>query len=377
MTRPLTARQDLVLPADIEAWEDPFGHTRPSLALLADRGVAGRVSVVMPCYNSAAYLSEAIESVLTQDHPDVELIVVDDASSDDSLAVAQRYGDRATIVSRGARGGACAARNDGLERASGERVLFLDADDYLLPGVLGELLGAAEPGVTVFGEFEALGRKLLPTASSRMRGWGTMEPLEFMLRKGLPLFGPVHERAAVYRAGGFDESLKQAQEKDLHIRLVLEGVVFQATDIVSAVQRMHDSPNRLTNCDWTQTDPLRHLDLSLHWLRLVGARVAPEELPRYRKATADRLLDAARRAVDWDAPDLAHTYLAAITRLFPEYRFGSMAALAGGPGSNLGSRVILGTTAPQRFARTVTTRGKAVAVRLASMIGRGGRREAT
>lgn len=92
----------------------------------ASRTVAGLVSVIVPAYEAEEFLAEALESALAQDHPSMEVIVVDDGSSDGTADVARAY--PVTLVQR-ANGGPAAARNSGLERARGEFVTILDADD--------------------------------------------------------------------------------------------------------------------------------------------------------------------------------------------------------------------------------------------------------
>lgn len=89
---------------------------------------APRVSVILTCANAAAYVGEAIESVLAQSRRADELIVVDDGSDDDSVAVIQRFGAALTSVRQDALGVA-AARNRGVLQASGDIVAFLDAED--------------------------------------------------------------------------------------------------------------------------------------------------------------------------------------------------------------------------------------------------------
>jgi glycosyltransferase involved in cell wall biosynthesis len=89
------------------------------------------ISVVIPCYNQARFLGEAIESVLAQSHARFEIIVVDDGSTDNTVEVARRYRDVRCVSQRNQ--GQGAARNEGLKHASGEFVVFLDSDDRLLP----------------------------------------------------------------------------------------------------------------------------------------------------------------------------------------------------------------------------------------------------
>ncbi len=90
------------------------------------------VTVIIPTYNHAAYLPDAVESALAQTHPDVEVIVVDDGSTDESAGVIAAYRDRVTAIFQG-NGGMASTHNTGFAASSGELVIFLDADDALLP----------------------------------------------------------------------------------------------------------------------------------------------------------------------------------------------------------------------------------------------------
>ena len=87
------------------------------------------MTVMIPCYNQARFLGEAIESVLSQSHPDF-VVVVDDGSTDNTSEVASSYGQVRLI--RQENRGLAAARNRGLSEARGEYVVFLDSDDRLL-----------------------------------------------------------------------------------------------------------------------------------------------------------------------------------------------------------------------------------------------------
>src|SRR3712207_4601210 len=92
------------------------------------------VSIVIPCYNQAHFLGEAIESVLAQTYPHFEVVVVDDGSTDNTEAVAARYPGVRCI--RQENQGLAAARNTGIRRSNGSYLVFLDADDRLLPNAL-------------------------------------------------------------------------------------------------------------------------------------------------------------------------------------------------------------------------------------------------
>jgi len=113
------------------------------------------VSVVVPCYGQAAFLPEAVGSVVVQTYPRWELVVVDDGSPDDTAAVAERLigsePDCAIRLVRRENGGLPAARNTGIEAAAGEYVVCLDADDRLTSGYLAACVGAleADPEISI------------------------------------------------------------------------------------------------------------------------------------------------------------------------------------------------------------------------------------
>lgn len=95
-----------------------------------------KISIVITCYNYEKYIKTSIESVLNQDYANKELIVVDDVSSDSSRDIISRYDDRLVAVFHKENKGHGGAFNSGFAATSGELVIFLDADDYLLPGAL-------------------------------------------------------------------------------------------------------------------------------------------------------------------------------------------------------------------------------------------------
>ena len=104
------------------------------------------ISVVVPIYNVAEYLNECIDSILAQDYKTIEVILVDDGSTDDSKKICKEYAKKYSFVHviHQKNAGLSAARNRGLSVAKGEYICFVDSDDYLLPGYLSELLKAAK-----------------------------------------------------------------------------------------------------------------------------------------------------------------------------------------------------------------------------------------
>ena len=92
------------------------------------------ISVIIPCYNHGKYLSKAIGSVLAQSHRPIEIIVVDDGSTDNTQAAAAHYPEVKYIYQHNQ--GPSAARNTGIDQSSGDFLVFLDADDWLLEDAL-------------------------------------------------------------------------------------------------------------------------------------------------------------------------------------------------------------------------------------------------
>lgn len=144
----------------------PGGHRTPLATCLGTRLWRTRaetpaVSVVIPCFNQAHFLVDAIRSVQAQTTPSCEIVVIDDGSSDNTSEIAQQLG---VTCHRQNNAGLARARNEGLRRTRGEFVVFLDADDCLLPHAIDtalELFRANPAAAAVFGQYtmiDALGR---------------------------------------------------------------------------------------------------------------------------------------------------------------------------------------------------------------------------
>jgi glycosyltransferase involved in cell wall biosynthesis len=167
-----------------------------------------RLSVIVNNYNYAGFLAQAIDSALAQRHPAAEVIVVDDGSTDDSRAVLDRYAGRVTAVLQ-PNGGQAAAINAGVRAARGEIFVFLDADDWMLPGRLAavEAAFAAKPAAAL------VYHRLQPTRSDgtpvmkaipRTLGAGNLVPR--MVRSAgwwdFPLTSALAVRRAAWDAAG-------------------------------------------------------------------------------------------------------------------------------------------------------------------------------
>jgi glycosyltransferase involved in cell wall biosynthesis len=197
------------------------------------------VAVVIPCFNQAHYLAEAIESVLVQSAPAAEVVVVDDGSQDNSFEVAGRY-ERVTRMRQPNRGVA-AARNAGWRATSSEALVFLDADDRLLPEALAvgaEALGRRSQVAFVSGFSRDIGDDGRVIA-------GLRQPLvsqDHYLRLLEDCFiwsgsSIVYRRSALQAAGGFDESLGAADDYELYLRLARRFPIFCHETVVTEYRR--------------------------------------------------------------------------------------------------------------------------------------------
>ncbi len=187
------------------------------------RARGARVSVVIPCYNAARTLAQAVDSALAQTHPDVEVVIVDDGSTDESATVAARYGTRVRVVRQPNRG-LSAARNAGVEAATGTYVTLLDADDVLLPECLARRVALldAEPQLGLvagwFREIDVDGAPIERTPELR-QVWREAPFRQAVRRNWGPPVGWTFRRDAYFRVGGFDPLLRSCEDWDFVIRV--------------------------------------------------------------------------------------------------------------------------------------------------------------
>lgn len=141
-----------------------------------------KFSIVVTCYNYDRYVAGAIESALAQTHPDTEVIVVDDGSTDNSPQVIRLYEERVRSI-RQSNQGHIAALNAGYAQSTGELVLFLDADDLISPTAASECVAAWQPGAAkvqfdlaiINGAGEDLGRRFCNFPESYDAGAARLE----------------------------------------------------------------------------------------------------------------------------------------------------------------------------------------------------------
>jgi glycosyltransferase involved in cell wall biosynthesis len=189
------------------------------------------VSIIIPCYNTAQWIGAAIESCLAQTYRPIEIIVVDDGSTDDSVSIVQQFGDT-VILETGPNRGGNHARNRAFELASGRYIQYLDADDFLLPEKIARQVSFLdETGAdVVYGDWRHLHH--LPDGRIEyedIKISGHHDDILYTLLTGwwVPINSLLYKREVVEASGGWDTTLKALQDKDFQITLALSGATYR------------------------------------------------------------------------------------------------------------------------------------------------------
>lgn len=183
------------------------------------------ISIIMPCYNEGLNLSKSIESVFNQTFNDLELIVVDDGSTDNSLEILNTYQKRrpALRICSQSNSGAGPARNKGLKLAKGELIAFLDADDYWHQECLFRLykkLKASPKAAIVYCGWQNVGlgeNNSKPFVPKDYEGPNKIEDLLISCR--WPIHAALTRRQAIDEVNGFDETWSSCMDYDLWLRI--------------------------------------------------------------------------------------------------------------------------------------------------------------
>jgi len=215
-----------------------------------------KVSVIIPAYNCARYIAEAIDSVLAQTYQDFEIIVVDDESTDGTGEVVRRYGDRVRYIRQKNRGPS-GAKNTGIQAARGEYVSTLDGDDLWMPERLEKLVPLLDQQPElgfVYGDCYRIDEtpdRIQPRTAFQIhggarRGW-VLERL--VMVNFVPSQSVLIRRRALDTVGLFDESYRIGEDWDLWLRLAARYPVDFIPDVV-AMRRQH-AQNITNNSDVT------------------------------------------------------------------------------------------------------------------------------
>ena len=228
-------QQDIYSLTQIPGWQELMVHTLKTKK--------PRVSIIIPAYNSAKYLLEAIESVLNQTYADYEIIVIDDGSTDNTSKVIEPCLQHIRYFQQENQG-VSAARNRGLDLARGELIAFLDADDIFMPYKLEEQVAVfdAQPEVGIVnsgfriikedGEFV--------TDVERWREIPDLTPEIWLLHKPVLPSAMMFRREWFDKVGGFDCRFFSSEDVEITLRMVAKGCQATWLPKITVYYRRHD-----------------------------------------------------------------------------------------------------------------------------------------
>lgn len=270
-------------------------------------GKRPRVSVFIPLFNYGHFLHECVESVLTQDGVEVDVLIIDDASTDDSLSVARAIAardSRVRVIANERNLGMVATMNKGLWALEGEYLVKLDSDDMLTPGALARAtaLLEAHPSVGLaYGFPVTFNESPPPPARTRVRSWTVWSGhdwLRIRCRKGSNcIYQPevVMRASALHEAGKYRAEFGHAPDFDMWLRLATVADVGRINGAHQGYYRVHPASWQRTMSDFYLRDMEQRRAIFASLFR-ESAGLVPD---------ADRLSLLARRAIANNALDRA------------------------------------------------------------------------
>lgn len=188
------------------------------------------VSIIIPCYNAEKWIGKCIDSALAQTYKPIEIIVVDDGSSDTSLSIIEKYGNKIRCVSY-PNGGPGVARNRGLQISKGKYIQFIDADDYISPMKVKEQVEFLELSNQdiIYGDWchQVYNDNNTIKSSDYITHQSTKDMIYYVFSNNTIHIGScLYKRQVIEKISGFDESLRIAEDYDFSVRLTLSGAKF-------------------------------------------------------------------------------------------------------------------------------------------------------
>jgi glycosyltransferase involved in cell wall biosynthesis len=262
------------------------------------------VSIIIPCYNAIYWVQEAVESCLCQTYPNIEIIVVDDGSTDGSLEVLRHYLPRIMLETGPNRGGSI-ARNRGFALSKGQFIQYLDADDYLEVDKIARQVEFLEvtQADAVYGDWRY--RRHLPDSSlsylDKIQVTGVQRDIVASLLSfwGAQINGGaiLYRRQVVDQVGGWDETLRAAQDTDFLTSVALSGAKILYQPGCDFVYRKYGAVTVSTSslCRWLES---MRISLTKSEVALAGSGRLTEE---YKAALAVGYFEVARACYSFDA----------------------------------------------------------------------------
>ena len=303
------------------------------------------ISVIMPCYNAAPYVEEAIECVLQQSYRQVELVIVDDGSNDESVEIIARLAagnpGRITVLHQ-TNSGPYAARNRALAHARGNFIAFLDADDYWHPDALNQLHAALAETLAdaAYCGWQNVGEAAGNTPPYVPPDYAAADAVALFLHScPWPINGVLLRRQLVDTLRGFSERLPTAMDYDLWLRmLAMQPKVVRVPEVLAFYRRYPRGDAHIPR--WRQVfdaisvrehfvrhhpQQTAHLSRAERDARVYGSLLPEAYRCHWRRDTASsrRLFLRAFRKAEWKARDAKYI----LASCLPEPLFESLVRL--------------------------------------------------
>lgn len=319
-----------------------------------------KVSIITACRNSSAYLDEAVRSILTQTMGDLELILIDDCSTDDTLQIARRYqkeDSRVVVISLPEPSGPAITRNAGIKAARGAYLGILDSDDVALPSRFEEQMRLADSdedlvligssSIFIDSTGAAIEGHKYPTCHRAL-----VQNL-YAMRAFPPHSSMVYKKAAVERVGGFNPRYERGQDYDLWVRLSEIGRIASIGHPLAKIRKHATNISRSEGAMmWLRFGCAA---AACHFLRVRGHSdpSAADDERQWRRflawvehrITEEGIFDKRREWIN-----ARSEYFAAKNAWVGAFRFCARLLMSGHPGSLVREKVF-GIALPERLAR--------------------------
>ncbi|MFK0401603.1 glycosyltransferase [Microbacterium sp. NPDC090225] len=305
---------------------------------VAEGASGARASIIMPVWNRGGAMRKAVDSILAQSWEDWELLIIDDGSWDDTVAVAELLSKRDSRIRliRQDHLGVCAARNAGIAEATGEFIAFLDSDNTWKPHFLRDMVTTMKRESLT----SAYATIALDDGETVRFRYGSPDPKSLILGNSIDLNTLVARKDVVLEVGGFDPTLRRAVDYDLILKLAAHSPITHVPTLGAHYDNSEDAADRISTTEaigWNTSVRLRHSaiepsslvgdativvllqrhDLTLHAklarlsdapqgteVRFVGVGVRPDEWRQIRAATLHR--DGTSAALHQDGEPFAY-----------------------------------------------------------------------
>ncbi|AFS81873.1 glycosyltransferase family 2 protein [Candidatus Nitrosopumilus sediminis] len=250
-----------------------------------------KVSIIIPVYNAEKYLKECIESVLNQTYKNIEIIAVNDGSTDNSLEILKEYSDRIKIISK-LNGGTASAFNLAIEKMTGDWFKWMSADDVLYPNAVEELITESEKienkqNTILYSNYDIIDSNSKTIKQFIEPNYNNLDLFDFNIilldhHIGNGITSLIH-KSALERYGGFNETIGYAEDYELWLRFcVIYGCRLHLIPKILAKYRVHEE-------QLTQSKIGESLDKANSIRKMILDKLELKEREKYQNALKEKV----------------------------------------------------------------------------------------